>query len=136
MLVVCFTMAAACVSSANADEEIRALLEKRAETTGKLVEWAQAANRNGTISSLELIGVIVQDQRASLELAETREERIAILEKVVDLLRQSEEIAELRSNPPPRPGQNNQFAGIGELLQAQAALLQAQIDLARETRAH
>jgi outer membrane protein TolC len=105
------------------DTRLKELLKERVETLRKVVEIVSQQYKLGGVG----IGQVVQAQqsllRAELDLCDSDKERIAVLEKLVSLMKDHEKIAAARF----KSGDGRQ----GEALMAKATRLDAEIALER-----
>jgi hypothetical protein len=144
LLIVCPMLVAAVVALAIAGDapqaqqaeiskQLEALLRERQETLGKIVEILDARYRRGIggeDTAVNLTHAKAQLYDAQLDLAKTKDERIAIREKIVANLREVERRAEARVQ-----GGGADALLQKSLLEAKAARLKAEIQLLREKTA-
>jgi len=108
----------------NQADKLDELLQQRRDTLRTLVDIVTAEYREGTTGFESVASAEDQLIVAELELAKTPKDRIAILQRRVELMKGLSAIVDARFNS----GQVTQ----AQVLVARAALLQSQIQLARE----
>jgi outer membrane protein TolC len=97
---------------------------ERRETLRQLVKAAEQHYRSGNTTLPSVIRASNLLLEAELEAAKTKAERIALYEKMVENLRELEKVAEAGYKAGVRP--------MDDVLEARAARLKAEIQLARE----
>ena len=108
----------------NQADKLDELLQQRRDTLRKLVDIVTAEYRQGTTGFESVASAEDQLSVAELELAKTPKARIAILQRRAELMKGLSAVVDARF----KSGQVTQ----SQLLVARAALLQSQIQLARE----
>jgi outer membrane protein TolC len=124
-VVIAAVAAAQAVPKQNASgDPLQDLLKQRRDTLRELVDYLEAAFRQG-VGSAESVALASSELLdAELDMAQSKAERIAIREKMVENLKEQEKMVEARNQ-----------AGMsrpGEMLRARAGRLKAEIDLLRE----
>ena len=109
---------------ANEPDKLETLLTQRRDTLRKLVDGVKEQYRMGVTRFESVARATDQMIEAELELAKDRKSRLAILQRRVELMKQLFAIVDLKF----KCGQTTQV----QVLSAKAALLQSQIQLARE----
>lgn len=104
-------------------DKVRRLLEERLAAAMQLVEHARTRRELSAGTPEEVAAAERFALRAELDLADTRERRIAVLERLLSIAEQSEELAVARH----RMGQVPPDA----LLKAKIARIEAEIELER-----
>jgi hypothetical protein len=115
----------AALTQDQASKQLEALLKERRDTLRQMVENLEVGQRSGTgITELSVLHARNELLDAELDLAKTREERVAVREKMVANLKVIEKAAEMQY----RMGTTTPET----LLRAKAARLKAEAQLLRE----
>ena len=107
-----------------ASEKIEALLKKRVETLRQLVSVVSEQYRTGQAGYASVVQASNELSGAELELAKRPDERIAILRRRLETFREFERVVEKLHR--------GREAAFQDVLTAQAASLQGEIQLLRE----
>lgn len=104
--------------------EIKALLKERQNTLSKLVAQLRAQYQAGTVDLSRVVQAERDFLKATVDLDDNPEKRLAALRKALETVKQIAQIAEAKS----KAG----IVGPADVLQARAVLLEVRIELLRQ----